>query len=42
MIMFTARTNAGYTKYALYSFILFNRDLSTDEIEWVKTNLMSE
>ena len=25
---------------ALYSFLLFNRDLSTDEIEWVKTNLI--
>lgn len=26
---------------AFYSFLLFDRDLSTDEIEWVKTNLMS-
>lgn len=24
----------------LYSFLLFNRDLSTDEIEWVKINLI--
>lgn len=25
---------------ALYSFILFNRDLTNEEIEWVKTNLI--
>lgn len=25
---------------ALYSFLLFNRDLTTEEIEWVKTNLI--
>lgn len=37
------KTNIGYGEYAstaLYSFLLFNRDLSIDEIEWVKTNLI--
>ena len=32
--------NNYYYSAALYSFLLFNRDLSTDEIEWVKTNLI--
>lgn len=27
---------------ALYSFLLFNRDLTEEEIEWVKTNLLGE
>lgn len=27
---------------ALYSFILFNRDLTEEEIEWVKTNMMQQ
>ena len=29
-----------YLKSVLYSLLLFDRDLSTDEIEWVKTNLI--
>lgn len=29
-----------YTKAALYSFLLFDRDLTEQEIEWVKTNLI--
>lgn len=29
-----------YTKAALYSFLLFDRDLTKQEIEWVKTNLI--
>ena len=29
-----------YGKYSLYSFILFNRDLTQEEIDWVKTNLI--
>lgn len=29
-----------YCPIALYSFLLFNRDLTTEEIEWVKTNLI--
>ena len=32
--------NNYFANVALYSFLLFNRDLSTDEIEWVKTNLI--
>ena len=33
--------NSGlFSSIALHSFILFNRDLSIDEIEWVKTNLI--
>lgn len=27
---------------ALYSLLLFNRDLTTEEIEWVKTNMMQQ
>ena len=29
-----------FANVALYSFLLFNRDLTTEEIEWVKTNLI--
>ena len=29
-----------FSSIALHSFILFNRDLTTEEIEWVKTNLI--
>ena len=29
-----------YASISLYSLLLFNRDLSIDEIEWVKTNLI--
>lgn len=28
-------------RYALYSFMLFDRDLTEDEINWVKTNLIT-
>ena len=38
--MFCLSASEGFTQIALYSFLLFNRDLSTDEIEWVKTNLI--
>ena len=31
-----------YGQFALYSLILFNRDLTLEEIEWVKTNLITE
>ena len=34
-------SDASYCgKYALYSFLLFNRDLTQTEINWVKTNLI--
>lgn len=29
-----------FSSIALYSFLLFDRDLTADEIEWVKTNLI--
>ena len=32
--------NTGFSNIALYSFILFNRDLTDEEIQWVKNNLM--
>lgn len=32
--------NDRYNNIALYSFILFNRTLTNDEIEWVKDNLI--
>lgn len=31
-----------YTRTALYSAALFDRDLTTEEIEWVKTNMMQQ
>lgn len=31
-----------YSSVALYSVLLFNRDLSDEEIEWVKANIMDE
>lgn len=31
-----------YTRTALYSAILFDRDLTEEEIEWVKTNMMQQ
>ena len=35
--------NGNYlANVALYSFLLFNRDLTEEEIEWVKTNLLGE
>lgn len=42
MCMFRFSTNANeyYGEFALYSFLLFNRDLTPEEIEWVKTNLI--
>lgn len=33
-------TSNYFSNLVLYSLILFNRDLTTDEIEWVKTNLI--
>ena len=42
MVMFRFSTNANeyYGEFALYSLLLFNRDLTPEEIEWVKTNLI--
>lgn len=34
--------NNAFCSAALYSLLLFNRDLTEDEINWVKTNLMGE
>lgn len=35
-----AKDTKLYGQFALYSFILFNRDLTDEEIEWVKNNLI--
>ena len=35
-------SSSYYASISLYSLLLFNRDLSTDEIEWVKTNLIEK
>lgn len=35
-------TKGGHLSAALYSFLLFNRVLTSNEIEWVKTNLITE
>lgn len=40
--LFTFNKNGGYGKVALYSFALFDRDLTEEEIEWVKTNMMQQ
>jgi len=40
MFRFSTNTNEYYGKFALYSLLLFNRDLTPEEIEWVKTNLI--
>lgn len=31
-----------FGRYALYSFILFDRDLTDEEIDWVRVNIMAE
>lgn len=36
-----ANNNNNNATVALYSFLLFDRDLTDEEIEWVKTNLMN-
>ena len=36
----SALGSGSVSKIVLYSFVLFNRDLTTDEIDWVKTNLI--
>lgn len=38
--MFCLSASEGFTQIALYSLLLFNRDLTTEEIEWVKNNLI--
>lgn len=40
LFRFSSKDDSYYGKFALYSLLLFNRDLTTKEIEWVKRNLM--
>ena len=42
MVLFRFGTDESkyYGQFALYSFLLFSRDLTAEEIEWVKTNLI--
>ena len=41
LLFFVFSNAAGYNgRFVLYSTILFDRDLTTEEIEWVKTNLI--
>lgn len=44
LVIFKLGTNvdAFYSSIALYSVLLFNRDLTDEEIEWVKANIMDE
>lgn len=44
MVLFRFATyiNAYYGQFALYSLLLFSRDLTAEEIEWVKTNLIEK
>ena len=37
----TSSSSHYYASISLYSLLLFNRDLTVDEINWVKTNLIS-
>lgn len=39
--IFTLDYGRYFSAIALYSFLLFNRDLTDEEIDWVKTNLMN-
>ena len=38
----TTTMNNFYSSIALYSLLLFDRDLASDEIDWVKTNILGE
>lgn len=38
----TTEIYSRHSGIVLYSLLLFNRDLTTEEIEWVKTNLITE
>ena len=40
MQLFRSIPNGVCVKIAIYSFLLFNRDLTAEEIDWVKTNLI--
>ena len=41
LVVFRLSLQSGfYASISLYSLLLFNRDLTTEEIEWVKTNLI--
>ena len=43
MVLFRHNTTSDdfYGQFALYSLLLFSRDLTAEEIEWVKTNLIT-
>lgn len=40
LTLFSTRESSGLAQAAIYSFILFNRTLTTKEINWVKRNLI--
>lgn len=40
LTLFSTREYSGCAQAALYSFVLFNRTLTDEEIEWVKKNLL--
>lgn len=42
LTLFSIREHNGCAQAALYSFVLFNRTLTDEEIEWVKKNLIEE
>lgn len=42
LYLFSEKINNQLSKNAFYAFIAFDRDLTTEEIEWVKTNLITE
>lgn len=38
----TTTVNKFYSSIALYSLLLFDRDLASGEIDWVKTNILGQ
>ena len=44
MVLFRHNTtdDSFYGQFALYSLLLFSRDLTAEEIDWVKTNLVEK
>lgn len=42
LYLFSEKGGGQLSKNAFYVFIAFDRDLTTEEIEWVKTNLITE
>lgn len=42
LVLFELSFDGRWGKFVFYKFILFDRDLTDEEIEWVKANIMAE